>query len=100
MPRDGHCSYSPDAERRWILNDTYPDAEQKRGVYLYDTQSGRRTDLGRFYSPPELKDDYRVDLHPRWSRDGGAVCFDSAHKGSRQLYVMDVTAVVASTAAS
>jgi hypothetical protein len=92
MPRDGHCSYSPDPARRWILNDTYPDAEQRRGLYLYDTRTGERIDVGRFYSPPELKDDYRVDLHPRWSRDGRQVCFDSAHEGSRQLYVADVAA--------
>ncbi|HEV2125697.1 MAG TPA: hypothetical protein VGW38_23330, partial [Chloroflexota bacterium] len=94
MPRDGHCSYSPDPERRWILNDTYPDAEQKRGLYLFDTQTGHRIDLGRYYSPPELTQDYRVDLHPRWSRDGRQICFDSAHEGSRQVYVLDLSGIV------
>jgi hypothetical protein len=92
MPRDGHCSYSPDGARRWIANDTYPDAEQRRTLYVFDTQAGRRTDLGRFYSPPELTQDFRVDLHPRWSRDGRQICFDSAHEGSRQLYVADAPA--------
>jgi hypothetical protein len=90
--RDGHCSYSPDEARRWIANDTYPDAEQRRTLYVFDTQTGRRTDLGRFYSPPELTQDFRVDLHPRWSRDGRQLCFDSAHEGSRQLYVADAPA--------
>lgn len=93
MPRDGHCSYSPAPARRWIVNDGYPDAEQKRTLYLYDTQADARTDLGRYYSPPELTQDYRVDLHPRWSRDGRQICFDSAHEGSRQLYVIDVSAI-------
>ena len=90
MPRDGHCSYSPDPERRWILNDTGPDDEDHRDLYLYDTRAKRRIDLGRFYSPPKLRNDFRCDLHPRWRRDGRQVCIDSAHEGSRQLYVVDV----------
>ncbi|MGH2355061.1 MAG: hypothetical protein ACRDJN_25920, partial [Chloroflexota bacterium] len=94
MPRDGHCSYSPGPQRRWILNDTYPDAAQQRGLYLYDTHTNRRHDLGRYHSPPHLANDFRVDLHPRWSRDCRQVCFDSAHEGSRQLYVLDVSSVV------
>ena len=92
MPRDGHCSYSPDAERRLVANDTYPDAAQERTLYVYDTQRDERTELGRFFAPPELANDFRVDLHPRWRRDGRALCFDSAHAGSRQLYVADVPA--------
>ncbi|MDQ3700546.1 MAG: hypothetical protein M3442_06445 [Chloroflexota bacterium] len=95
MPRDGHCSYSPDAERRFVANDTYPDAERKRTLYVYDTRTGDRTDLGRFFAPPELANDCRVDLHPRWSRDGHMLCFDSAHEGSRQLYVADVSGLTA-----
>jgi hypothetical protein len=90
MPRDGHCSYSPDEERRWILNDTLPDEDDHRELYLYDTRTQRRTDLGRFYSPPELMADFRCDLHPRWSRDGRQVCIDSSHERSRQLYVVDL----------
>jgi hypothetical protein len=95
MPSDGHCSYSPDAERRWILNDTQPDGYDHRTLYLYDTRAERRIDLGRFYSPPKLVDDFRCDLHPRWSRDGRQVCIDSAHEGSRQLYLVDVSAIEA-----
>jgi hypothetical protein len=95
MPRDGHCSYSPDPQRRWILNDTAPDERDHRELYLYDTVERRRLDLGRFYSPPRLANDVRCDLHPRWSRDGRFVCIDSAHEGSRQLYVLDVSSVIA-----
>jgi len=36
----------------------------------------------------------RCDLHPRWSRQGTQVCFDSVHEGPRQMYVCDVSAVV------
>lgn len=93
LTQDGHCSYSPD--RKWILTDTYPDAEEKRTLILYEVATGRRVDAGRFYSPAPATDDLRCDLHPRWSPDGRQVCFDSIHEGSRQMYVMDVSEVVA-----
>jgi Tol biopolymer transport system component len=37
----------------------------------------------------------RCDLHPRWSRDSKKVSIDSAHEGSRQIYVLDVEKIVA-----
>jgi len=88
LTTDGHCSYSPD--RHWILTDTYPDHEDMRSLLLYRPADGRRVDIGRFFSPSKLKGEIRCDLHPRWSRDGRKVCFDSAHEGSRQMYVVDV----------
>ena len=92
LDQDGHCSYSPD--RRWILTDTYPDAEHKRTLILYRPEDDLRLDIGRFYSPPELSGEIRCDLHPRWSRDGLQVCIDSAHEGTRQVYVLDVSKIV------
>jgi len=89
LTADGHCSYSPD--RRWFLTDTYPDREdQKRTLLLYHPGEGRRVDIGRFYSPPEITDEIRCDLHPRWNRDGTQVCIDSVHGGHRQMYIVDV----------
>jgi hypothetical protein len=90
---DGHCSFSPD--RRWMLTDTYPDAESNRILILYEMATGRRIDIGRFHSPPALANELRCDLHPRWSRDGRHVTIDSAHTGERQIYRLDVTAIVA-----
>ena len=90
---DGHCSFSPD--RKWILTDTYPDKEEsKRTLILYNVEEGRRVDIGRFYAPPEIWGDIRCDLHPRWDRDGKSVTIDSAHEGHRQIYMLDVSAVV------
>ncbi|MFW6189996.1 MAG: hypothetical protein ACOC7T_06135 [Planctomycetota bacterium] len=89
---DGHCSWSPD--RRWILTDTYPGDENMRTLILYRPDERRRIDVGRFHSPPELSGEVRCDLHPRWSRDGRSVCFDSAHECSRQMYVADVSQIV------
>lgn len=90
---DGHCSFSPD--RKWLLTDTYPDKEQKRTLILYRIADNLRVDVGRFYSLPVSDLEFRCDLHPRWSRDGRQVCFDSTHEGERQMYVMDVSEVVA-----
>ncbi len=90
--QDGHCSYSPD--RRWVLNDTYPDAEGMRTLMLYEVATDRRIDIGRFLSHSPPLAELRCDLHPRWNRAGTQVCFDSVHEGSRQIYVVDVEAVV------
>jgi Tol biopolymer transport system component len=92
LTQDGHCSWSPD--RRWVLNDTYPDKQRMQTLMLYHPETGRRIDIGRFYQPPELYGrPYRCDLHPRWNRRGTQVCIDSTHEGSRQMYVIDVSAV-------
>ncbi|MEZ4637226.1 MAG: hypothetical protein R2873_28460 [Caldilineaceae bacterium] len=90
---DGHCSYSPDG--RWILTDTYPDPETSaRTLILYRPDTYQRIDIGQFYAPPELNGEIRCDLHPRWNRDGTAICIDSAHEETRQMYVIDVAEVV------
>ena len=92
LTTDGHCSYSPD--RRWILTDTYPRAERLRTLILYRVEDGLRMDVGSFFAPPELDGEIRCDLHPRWDRVGRHICFDSAHEGTRQIYVVDVSGVV------
>jgi len=90
---DGHCSFSPD--RKWMLTDTYPDRNRRVSLLLYYWESGRVLEVGEFTSPPELEDEVRCDLHPRWSPDGSRVCIDSAHEGRRQMYVLDIKALVA-----
>ena len=88
--QDGHCSYSPD--RAWMLYDSYPDKESYRHLYLYHLTKRRGTRLGSYYSVPQCTGDFRCDLHPRWSRSGTVVSFDSVHEGSRHLYAMDLRA--------
>jgi hypothetical protein len=87
---DGHCTYSP-TDRDWILNDTYPDQDGYQSVMLYHAPSCRRFELFRCRSPAALtRSAIRCDLHPRWDRSGAAICFDSAHTGTRQVYIADV----------
>lgn len=95
MTVNGHCTYLPHTGNRWILNDTYPDRERLQHVYLFDTKTGRRVPLGDFLSPKEYTGEWRCDTHPRFSRNGRMVCIDSPHQGGRQMYLMDISAVVA-----
>jgi hypothetical protein len=92
LTQDGHCSYSPD--RKWLLNDTYPDKDRMQTLMLYHLATGRRIDLNRFHSPKTFTGPTRCDLHPRWSRDGTQVCFDGCHEPQRQVYVVNVKDVV------
>jgi hypothetical protein len=89
LTEDGHGSFSPD--RKWILNDTYPDRYGLRTLMLFRPEDGRRVDLARLYSPKSRWwGEIRCDLHPRWNRDGTQVCVDSVHSGERQIYIADV----------
>lgn len=95
LTRDGHCCYSPD--RRWILDDTYPDKDGIQVLKLWHVAGQREIILGHFPSPRKFwggEAQLRCDLHPRWSRDGQKICFDSTQDGSRQVYVIDVSSIV------
>jgi hypothetical protein len=92
MTVNGHCTYLPN--KRWILNDTYPDAARNQNPYLYEVRTGRRVPLGHFHSPPEYDGEFRCDTHPRFSPDGRKVVIDSPHGGNgRQMYLFDVGAI-------
>ena len=54
---------------------------------------GRMVDLGKHYGPHTDPVSCRCDLHPRWSRGGGFVSFDSLHEGARRVYLADVSGV-------
>lgn len=94
LTENGHMTYAP--EGRFILSDTYPDSDTSiRTLFIYDTHTGIRHDIGRFWTDPDLGKINRCDLHPRWRRDGQAVCIDSIHTGQRHLYVIEVAELLA-----
>ena len=89
MPRDGHINCLPQAD--WLINDTYPDQEKIRSLYLYHMVRNQRIDIGAFLSPREYEGEWRCDLHPRLSPDGKRVVIDSAHAGNgRQMYLLEI----------
>lgn len=94
MTLNGHCTYL--ADTNWILNDTYPvprGEDRVQELYLYNVESGERTELGEYASYPEYTGEWRCDLHPRSSPDGRLITVDSVHGGDgRQIYLMDIFA--------
>lgn len=89
----GHLTYVRNNE--WILNDTYPKGVRRlQTPHLYHLKTNRRVDLGEFPSPAEYKGEWRVDTHPRISRDEKWVCIDSPHAPpGRQLHLIDISGI-------
>ncbi len=86
----GHFSYL--RQQQWILSDTYPRGpERLQTPHLYDLANNRRIDLGHFPAPEEYRGEWRVDTHPRLSRDERLVCLDAPHPDrGRQLYLIEI----------
>lgn len=94
MTQDGHCTYLPGHNNEWILNDTYPDDERLQHPYLYHVPSAGKIDLAAIHSPEQYTGEWRCDTHPRHSRDGKLVCFDSPHQDQgRQLHLVDISQI-------
>ncbi len=89
LDNGGHLTYLHHNE--WILNDTYPKTLRRiQTPHLYHIASQRRIDLGEFHLPREYTGEWRVDCHPRSSRDERWVCIDSPHNQGRQLHLIDI----------
>lgn len=84
---DGHPTWTRDG--RFMLTDTYADESGYRHLRIYNDQTGRLHDLGRFFSPYNCCG-FRCDLHPRFSCDERQVIIDSAHTGRRQMLVLAI----------
>ena len=101
VPANGHVSYLPGLE--WILCDSYPDAEDRQHVVLYNVKRQERFNIGSFPLPRPYNHKYiqepskecRCDLHPRFSRDGRSVVIDAPHAGGRQLHLLDLSSIFA-----
>ena len=89
---DGHPSVSPDG--RWMLTDDYPDKSKFSHLYLYDLINKKRFIVGVFHQPFKYQGENRIDLHPKWSRDGKYVSVDSGHRGKREFYVIDIRELI------
>ena len=93
MPTDGHCNCLSGSD--WIVNDTYPDADRLQEIYLYYPERDSRISLGKFLSPAPYTGEWRCDTHPRISRSGTKIAFDSPHGDEgRQLHLIDIGDIV------
>lgn len=84
---DGH----PSVHGSFVLFDTYPNRSRMQRLFLFDMRSKAEVSLGELYEPLRFRGVSRCDLHPRFSRDGNSIFFDSAHDGSRQMYEMKLS---------
>ena len=87
LNQDGHPSYSP--TKKYLLTDTYPDKYNDRHLLIFEFASKKLHNIGRFFNRFKYVEDLRCDLHPRWSPSGKYIAFDSAHKGTRAIYLLD-----------
>lgn len=94
LSSDGHCTASPD--QQWVLTDGYTDGRNRLPLFLWNLEGAWAVELGRYDTPMHLDGPLRVDLHPRFSRDGKKVCIDSAMSGVRNMYILDVQEIVGS----
>jgi hypothetical protein len=93
MTKNGHLSYLPGG--RWIVSDTAPDENRLQHVYLFDTVTNRKVEIGKYYSAKEYTGVWRCDTTPRANPDGTLITFDSPHGGNgRQIYLADISSLV------
>lgn len=90
LSMDGHPSvYSLSGVS---ITDTYPNRNRMASIFMID-KKGKITKVVECFSPTKYFAEYRCDLHPRFSRDGKKICFDSTHEGKRAMYIVNLPPV-------
>lgn len=89
---DGHPSYCP-TYNTLVVTDSYPNRARVAEIKLLidtDLDAKECKVIAKVYAPFKYDNDTRCDLHPRWSRDGKKICFDSVFEGRRGLYTINI----------
>jgi len=90
---NGHVSYIPGPGGDWILSDTYA-INGYQYLFIYHIPTKRFVPLAKLKSTAPTNV-YRVDLHPRLSRDRKIVSIDATHEGlGRQMYMIDIAPIL------
>lgn len=87
--RDGHPTLNPD--HTILATDCYP-FKNMRFIYLVDlkTMPEQVYEVGSFENISFKSNSLRCDPHPRWNRDGTALCYDGLTKdGTRQIFLIE-----------
>lgn len=88
LTNDGHPSYSA-VDSNLVVTDTYPNRYRMSEIKILNENGNIKT-IARVYNPFKYDNETRCDLHPRWKRDGTAICFDAAFEGRRGLYIINL----------
>lgn len=90
LSSDGHPSCSP-VNNDIVVTDSYPDRARISTIrILRDDIQDEGIVIARVFNPFRYDNETRCDLHPRWKRDGKAICFDGAFEGHRGLYIVNI----------
>lgn len=89
---DGH----PSCYRNWIVFDSYPDKSRMQHLFLYNIKEDYVLPLLELYQNVNFSEECRCDLHPRFSKNGKQIFFDSVYCGKRQLCYIDVSSITKS----
>lgn len=87
LSNDGHPSYCP-TESDLVVFDTYPNRARLQEVKIAKDTDAEPKTVAKVFAPFKYDNDTRCDLHPRWSRDGKKICFDSTFEGRKGLYIV------------
>lgn len=85
---DGHPQYFNGK----VVVDSYPNFRGLLGLWIchYDKNTELKQ-IARIRHRSKFKGASRCDLHPRWSRDGESVYFDSVANGKRELLHLKIS---------
>ncbi len=88
IQNNGHPTFSPN--KKWLLTDTYPDADRNISMFLVHLESEAVYTMGRYYVSKNFNRAVRCDLHADWSPSGNKIIFDSVKDGKRHIYMMEL----------
>jgi len=116
---DGHPMFSP-KDSKLLINDTYPDSNFRRTLYLHKTTSssniiicelqqlkpkiefpnpfdncfhGINAEVLKIFGQKQYlhtRSGIHCDFHPRWDQCGKKISFDSNHEGTRAVYQVEL----------
>lgn len=94
LNKDGFGDGHPSCNGRYIVVDTYPDKSRMQHLRLYDIAQHEAMPLLEVFNPVKYQGETRCDMHPRFSKDGKAIFFDTVCEGSRRLAYVDISEIV------
>jgi hypothetical protein len=90
---DGHQCF---INSNTFITDTYPDKNRMAQLYKVSIKNNTVKKIASIYSPKRFQTisfykHIACDVHPRVSRNGRYLCFDSPRTGKRSIYIMNLT---------
>lgn len=89
-PKDGHPTKYGD----WIVVDSYPYFSRMQELIAFNLKTKESRKILEVFHDMKHKGFDRCDLHPRFSKDGKRVYFDTLYTGKRELCYVDVINVI------